>query len=92
MIEKYSTFDMKIKIWDILQHLNSLVDVSDPDMSHPNLYHAFQTAEMIKKDGHPEWLQLVGLIHDMGKIMYLKGSDEIGTGKNKHWAMSDGSG
>ncbi len=87
MIEKYSTFDMKIKIWDILHHLNSLVDVSDPDMSHPNLYHAFQTAEMIKNDGHPEWLQLVGLIHDMGKIMYLKGSDEIGTGKTKQWAM-----
>lgn len=87
MIEKFSNFDTKIGIWDILEDLNNLVDVSDPDCSHPNLYHAIQTAEMIRKDGHPDWLQLIGLIHDMGKIMYLKGNDSDGTGKGKQWAM-----
>ena len=87
MVQKYSTFDKKIKIWDILDSLNTLIDVSDPDMSLPNIEHAYQTAEKIRQDGHPDWMQLVGLIHDMGKIMYLKGTDETGTGKKKQWAM-----
>jgi inositol oxygenase len=88
MVQKYSTFDKKIKIWDILDNLNTLIDVSDPDMSLPNIEHAYQTAEKIRQDGHPDWMQLVGLIHDMGKIMYLKGTDETGTGKKK--AMGNG--
>ena len=37
-----------------------------------------QTAEAIRKRGHPDWMQLVGLIHDMGKIMFLWGDDSIG--------------
>merc|ERR1711935_766764 len=50
--------------------LNDLVDESDPDIDLPNIVHAFQTAEQIRKD-HPdkEWFQLTGLIHDLGKIM-----------------------
>lgn len=87
MITKFSTFDREIDIWNALDKLNTLIDVSDPDMKHPNVYHAFQTAEMIRKDNHPEWMQVVGLIHDLGKIMYLKGNDNEGTGKNKQWAM-----
>lgn len=87
MHKKYSEFDMKLDIWYIFDQLNHLIDVSDPDISHPNLYHAFQTAEMIRKDNHPEWLQVVGLIHDLGKIMYLKGDNNLGCGKEKQWAM-----
>ncbi len=45
MIEKYGQFDQEITIWDALEQLNTLVDVSDPDMDHPNIYHAIQTAE-----------------------------------------------
>ena len=37
-----------------------------------------QTAEGIRKDGHPDWFQLVGLLHDMGKIMFLWGTAEDG--------------
>ena len=59
-------------IWEILEDLNSLTDVSDPDCFHPNLYHAVQTVEMIRKDGHPEWMQLIGLLHNVRKIMYKK--------------------
>lgn len=84
---KYSNLNLKLGIWNILKQLNDLIDISDPDISHPNLYHAIQTAEMIRNDGHPEWLQLVGLIHDIGKIMYLKGDDITGTSKKKQWAM-----
>ena len=87
MHTKFSLFDMKLDIWHIFEQLNHLVDVSDPDISHPNLYHAFQTAEIIRKANHPEWLQVVGLIHDLGKIMYLKGGNSLGCGKEKQWAM-----
>ena len=87
MHEHFANLNVKMGIWDILENLNQLIDVSDPDLSHPNLFHAFQTAEMIRADNKPDWLQLIGLIHDIGKIMYLKGSDETGTGKNEQWAM-----
>ena len=76
-----------MELWDILENLNSFTDISDPDSSHPNLYHAIQTAEMIKKDGHPEWMQLIGLIHDIGKIMYKKGNNKEGTGIKDQWAI-----
>ena len=87
MKKKFSILDTKMKIWDILEDLNNLIDISDPDVAHPNLYHAIQTAEMIRKDGHPEWMQLIGLIHDIGKIMYKKGCDNEGTSIKEQWAM-----
>ena len=87
MQQHFGNFDIKMNIWDILENLNDLVDVSDPDISHPNLFHAFQTAEMMRRDDLPDWMQLIGLIHDIGKIMYIKGSDETGTGKKEQWAM-----
>ena len=60
-------------------------DISDPDINLDNYYHFYQTAEGIRKDGHPEWLQLVGLIHDMGKIVYKKGCLEDGTTLDTMW-------
>ncbi len=56
---------------EALEMLNSLVDESDPDVDLPNIVHAFQTAERIRAD-YPEleWFQLVGLIHDLGKVSY----------------------
>jgi len=87
MHKTFEKMNMKMEIWDILEDLNQLVDVSDPDTSHPNLYHAFQTAEAIRADDQPDWMQLTGLLHDIGKIMYKKGKDEDGTSKNKQWAM-----
>jgi inositol oxygenase len=44
----------------------------------PNIIHSFQTAEGIRKAGKEDWMQLVGLIHDMGKIMFLWGNSEDG--------------
>lgn len=57
-------------IMDTLMKLNDLVDESDPDVNIPNIVHAFQTAERIRKD-HPDddWFHLTGLIHDLGKVM-----------------------
>ncbi|KAI2653370.1 Inositol oxygenase [Labeo rohita] len=57
--------------------LDELVDESDPDVDFPNSFHAFQTAEGIRRE-HPDkdWFQLVGLIHDVGKIMALYGEPQ----------------
>ncbi|TRY58658.1 hypothetical protein DNTS_024798 [Danionella cerebrum] len=57
--------------------LDELVDESDPDVDFPNSFHAFQTAEGIRKE-HPDkdWFQLIGLIHDVGKIMALYGEPQ----------------
>ena len=87
MHEKYSKFDTKMNILDIFKKLEEFVDISDPDISLPNYYHGLQTAEQIRKDGHPIWLQLVGLIHDIGKIMYIKGCDEDGTTVDNQWGI-----
>lgn len=56
-------------IMDALDKLNDLIDESDPDIDLPNIVHAFQTAERIRLD-HPQndWFQLVGLVHDLGKV------------------------
>jgi inositol oxygenase len=56
-------------IFEALELLNNLVDESDPDVDVPNIVHAFQTAERIRKSyPNEEWLQLTGLIHDLGKV------------------------
>ena len=67
---QFNKFKMTIK--DALIKLNDLVDESDPDTSLPNIVHAFQTAESIRKT-HPDldWFHLTGLIHDLGKVKYF---------------------
>lgn len=66
--QKRERFPMTMK--EALSQLNSFVDPSDPDTTESNLVHAYQTAERIRKDKGTEWLQVVGLIHDVGKILY----------------------
>jgi inositol oxygenase len=49
-----------------------------------------QTAEGIRSAGKPDWMQLVGLSHDMGKIQYLWGRPEDGqegTATGDQWAL-----
>lgn len=70
--------------------LETYVDSSDPDTQLPNFIHSIQTAESIKADGKPDWFQLVGLLHDMGKIMFLWGDKEtgqIGKSDGPQWAL-----
>ncbi len=57
---------------EALSQLNSYKDPSDPDTNDNNLIHAYQTAERIRKD-YPdlEWFQVLGLIHDVGKILFI---------------------
>lgn len=85
--KKYHNFNLKMNIWDIFDKLNHFIDISDPDISLPNTIHAFQSAEKAREDKKPDWFIITCLIHDLGKIMYLKGNDKEGTGKNYQWAI-----
>lgn len=87
MHKKYLNFDKPMPLWEAMEHLNNLIDVSDPDLDLPNVQHLIQSAEAIRKDGRPDWMQLTGLIHDLGKVMFLWGSDEDGTSQAEQWGM-----
>jgi inositol oxygenase len=68
----YLRFNRKeMPIWDAFAFLNQLVDDSDPDTDLDQMQHLLQTSEAIRNDGHPDWMVLVGLIHDMGKVLCL---------------------
>ncbi len=70
-------FDKKeMPIWNAFDFLNELVDDSDPDTDLDQMQHLLQTSEAIRKDGHPDWMILVGLIHDMGKVLCLFGEPQ----------------
>lgn len=84
---KYQIPSSGMTIRCALKSLLNFVDVSDPDVDLPNLVHLYQTAEGIRHDGHPEWMQLIGLVHDLGKCIYLRGSDSDGTSVNQQWSI-----
>lgn len=63
----------EMPIWDAFEFLNELVDDSDPDTDLSQLQHLLQTSEAIRADGHPDWMVLTGLMHDMGKVLCLFG-------------------
>ena len=66
----------KMGIWEALEYLNTLVDDSDPDTDLSQIEHNLQTAEAIRRDGHPDWFQLTGLVHDLGKVLWLWGEPQ----------------
>ena len=73
----YLKFDKKeMPIWEAFDFLNELVDDSDPDTDLDQMQHLLQTSEAIRNDGHPDWMVLVGLIHDMGKVLCLFGEPQ----------------
>lgn len=78
---------VRMSVWDAMEHLKSFVDVSDPDMTLPNIVHAFQTAEGLRAARLPDWLQLTGLIHDLGKMITVRGCDEDGTSISQQWSI-----
>ncbi len=70
-------FDKKeMSVWDAFQFLNQLVDDSDPDTDLDQMQHLLQTSEAIRADGHPDWMVLAGLFHDMGKVLCLFGEPQ----------------
>ncbi|XP_014817431.1 PREDICTED: inositol oxygenase [Calidris pugnax] len=67
----------KMGAMEALELLDQLVDESDPDVDFPNSFHAYQTAEGIRR-AHPDkdWFHLVGLLHDLGKVLALFGEPQ----------------
>jgi len=64
----------KMNIKDALNMMDEFIDPSDPDLDLPNLVHAYQTAERIKKKYPNNYeFQICGLIHDIGKVLYKFG-------------------
>ncbi len=75
--EEFLKFDRKtLTVWEAMEFLNTLVDDSDPDIELDQLQHLLQTAEAIRRDGHPDWFVLTGFIHDMGKVLCLFGEPQ----------------
>lgn len=66
----------EMTVWDAFDFLNQLVDDSDPDTDLDQLQHLLQTSEAIRRDGHPDWMVLTGLMHDMGKVLCLFGEEQ----------------
>ena len=107
-------FKKNVCIQDAIYYLNRVVDSSDPDTTHEQIYHGYQTAEAIKQNYFTngifnqnieiknlfnekewndlpnkykieynttiseyykitdwDWLLVIGLIHDLGKILVL---------------------
>ena len=65
----------RMTIWEAMEKLNTLIDESDPDTSLSQIEHLLQSAEAIRRDGKPRWMQLTGLIHDLGKLLFFCGAE-----------------
>jgi inositol oxygenase len=65
-----------MSVFEALEFLNTLVDDSDPDIELSQLQHLLQTSEAIRADGHDDWFVLVGLLHDLGKVLCLFGEPQ----------------
>jgi inositol oxygenase len=65
----------RMTVWEALEKLNTLIDESDPDTQLSQIDHLLQSAEAIRRDGKPRWMQLTGLIHDLGKLLYFFGAE-----------------
>jgi len=90
LIQRLENGECKMTIRECFAELENYVDSSDPDSELPNVVHALQTAEGIRKAGEPEWFQLIGLLHDMGKVMFKWGTKEDGqegTADGDQWAL-----
>lgn len=73
----YGALDKReMGVWEAMEFLNTLVDDSDPDTDCTQIEHLMQTSESIRKDGHPRWMILTGLLHDLGKILCLWGEPQ----------------
>ncbi|KAK4944507.1 hypothetical protein LTR10_016181 [Elasticomyces elasticus] len=61
----------EMTLWEAMERLNTLIDESDPDTELSQIEHLLQSAEAMRRDGRPRWMQLTGLIHDLGKLLFF---------------------
>ena len=68
---------LRMGVWEALDVLNHFMDINYPKQSLSDMAHALQTAELIRQAGtYPDWFILAGLIHDLGKMLYLFGEPQ----------------
>ena len=65
----------EMTIWEALQKLDTIADRFNPDTNLSQSQHLIQTAEALRRDGKPRWMQLTGLIHGLGKLLYFFGAE-----------------
>src|SRR5687768_8762727 len=65
----------EMTVWEAMEKLNTLIDESDPDTELGQIQHLLQSAEAMRRDGRPRWMQVTGLIHDLGKLLFFYGSE-----------------
>lgn len=75
--KKYGALSMRrMTVWEAMEFLNTLVDDSDPDTDLSQIDHCLQSAEAARRDGHPRWMIMTALVHDLGKILCLYGEPQ----------------
>ncbi|KAJ6042757.1 uncharacterized protein N7446_013823 [Penicillium canescens] len=57
-------------VWEAMEKLNTFVDECDPDTQESQVTHLLHYPQR----GKPRWMQLVGLIHDLGKLLFFFGA------------------
>jgi len=66
-----SSYNTTLYMHQVLEKMDNFIDPSDPDVDKPNSFHAYQTAENIRiREPDNKALQVCGLIHDFGKILF----------------------
>jgi inositol oxygenase len=75
--QQYGALNMRrMTVWEAMEFLNTLVDDSDPDTDLSQIDHCLQSAEAARRDGHPRWMIMTALVHDLGKILCLYGEPQ----------------
>lgn len=75
--EKFrTTTRAEMTVWEAMEKLNTFIDESDPDTSLSQIEHLLQSAEAMRRDGKPRWMQVTGLVHDLGKLLFFYGADD----------------
>ncbi|KAG4430489.1 hypothetical protein IFR05_014032 [Cadophora sp. M221] len=70
-----TTTRAEMSIWEAMEKLNTFIDESDPDTNLSQIEHLIQSAEAMRRDGMPRWMQVTGLVHDLGKLLFFYGAE-----------------
>jgi inositol oxygenase len=78
-LEQYQVLNNEtMKMSRALELMDTFIDPSDPDATNENSIHAYQTAERIRnKNPEDRELQVTGLIHDLGKVLFSLGEPSL---------------
>ena len=75
-----------LTVWEALVLLKAFEDASHPLFS---MYHyTLQLAETMRNASMPEWMQVTAILHKLGLIMHIWGSDEDGTSMASQWSLT----